>query len=203
MAKAVGFDGDESTKRLQERYNALAAKIKPIVSDGMGKISTIFGDITNENFSMVRGNMEQGFGMLGDALATGFASIFNKEIKFDFKRIIGGFLSALGDMMLRIGAAELTAGILMNIATPGSGATKMLGGGKMLAFGAGLKGGGMAMSANSNLGTSTQPNNSGGGANNGPRFGSGGLNITFNPVVLEAQGSALKGAIDVANYKFG
>jgi tape measure domain-containing protein len=202
MAKAVGFDGDESTKKLQERYNALAGKIKPIVSDGMGKISTIFGDITNENFSMVRGNMEQGFGMLGDTLAAGFASIFNKDIKFDFKKMIGGFLAALGDMMLRIGAAELTAGLLMNIATPGSGATKMLGGGKMLAFGAALKGGGMAMSANSNLGTSTQ-RNTGGGASNGPGFGSNGLNITFNPVVLEAQGSALKGAIDVANYKFG
>jgi tape measure domain-containing protein len=202
MAKAVGFDGDESTKRLQERYNALAGKIKPIVSDGMGKISTIFGDITNENFSMVRGNMEQGFGMLGDTLAAGFASIFNKDIKFDFKKMIGGFLAALGDMMLRIGAAELTAGILMNIATAGSGATKMIGGGKMLAFGAALKGGGMAMSANSNLGASTQ-RNSGGGVSNGPGFGSNGLNITFNPVVLEAQGSALKGAIDVANYKFG
>jgi hypothetical protein len=202
MAKAVGFDGDESTKRLQERYNALAGKIKPIVSDGMGKISTIFGDITNENFSMVRGNMEQGFGMLGDTLAAGFASIFNKDIKFDFKKMIGGFLAALGDMMLRIGAAELTAGILMNIATPGSGATKMIGGGKMLAFGAALKGGGMAMSANSGLGTSTQKNTNN-GYNSGPGFGSNSLNITFNPVVLEAQGSALKGAIDVANYKFG
>jgi hypothetical protein len=146
--------------------------------------------------------MEQGFGMLGDALATGFASIFNKDIKFDFKKMIGGFLAALGDMMLRIGAAELTAGILMNIATPGAGATKMIGGGKMLAFGAALKGGGMAMSANGSLGASTQ-RNTGGGASNGPGFGSGGLNITFNPVVLEAQGSALKGAIDVANYKFG
>jgi hypothetical protein len=80
----------------------------------------------------------------------------------------------------------------------------MIGGGKMLAFGAALKGGGMAMSANSNLGTSTQRNTGGGGGgSNGPAFGMGGLNITFNPVVLEAQGSALKGAIDVANYKFG
>jgi hypothetical protein len=60
----------------------------------------------------------------------------------------------------------------------------------------------MAMSANGSLGASTQ-RNTGGGASNGPGFGSGGLNITFNPVVLEAQGSALKGAIDVANYKFG
>jgi hypothetical protein len=91
----------------------------------------------------------------------------------------------------------------MNLSSPGSGATKMLGGGKMLAFGAALKGGGMAMSANSNLGTSTQRNTGGGGGSNGPGFGMGGLNITFNPVVLEAQGSALKGAIDVANYKFG
>lgn len=200
--KQIGIGEEEFATNIQQRYKALAQRIQPIVATGMEKISTIFGDITSENFAEVSGNMQQGFGMLGDTLATGFASIFNRDIKFDFSKIIAGFLAALGDMMLRIGAAELTAGLLMNIATPGSGTTKMLGGGKMLAFGAALKGGGMAMSANSNLGASTQRNTRG-GASNGPGFGSNGLNITFNPVVLEAQGSALKGAIDVANYKFG
>lgn len=200
--KQNGIGEEEFLTNIQERYKALAQRIQPIAATGMETISTIFGDITAENFEEVRGNMNQGFGMLGDALANGFASIFNRDIKFDFSKIIAGFLAALGDMMLRIGAAELTAGLLMNLSSPGSGATKMLGGGKMLAFGAALKGGGMAMSANSNLGASTQ-RNTGGGASNGPGFGSNGLNITFNPVVLEAQGSALKGAIDVANYKFG
>jgi hypothetical protein len=203
MANAVGFEGEESTKKLQERYTALAGRISPIVSTGMQKISTLFGDITNENFGMVKGNMEQGFGMLGDVLAQGFTSIFNKDIKFDFKKMIGGFLSALGDMMLRIGAAELTAGILMNIATPGAGATKMLGGGKMLAFGAGLKGGGMAMSANSNIGSSMAGGNfSGGGYGNYSNFNRNQNSSMPKEITVNFANGALKGYMNYQDRKY-
>lgn len=202
MSKAVGFDGESSTKKLQERYKNLADNITPIVNSGMKKISTIFGDITNENFGEIKGYIEQGVGMLGDTLSQGFAALFNKDIKFDFKKLIGGFLSALGDMLIKLGSAELTAGILMNIATPGAGMGKVLGGGKMLAFGAALKGGGMAMSANSNIGSTSNSNNNNGNTT-GPGMNRNTFNVTFEPIRFDVQGSTLKGIIDVANYQFG
>jgi hypothetical protein len=106
--------------------------------------------------------------------------------------------------MLKLGSAELTSGILMNIATPGSGASKMLGGGKMLAFGAVLKGGGMAMSANSGISSSGggygggnyTPNNY-----NNYRQQSQGMMMPKEIEVNFANG-ALKGYMNYQNMKY-
>jgi tape measure domain-containing protein len=203
MAKAVGFDGDEVAKRSQEIVNDVKNKVKPVLND----LGTSIHDDVITAISFVPEGMNLAFSFLGDTLANGFASVFNQDIKFDFKRLLGSFLAGLGEMVMKMAlqlkvVAALKTKVEAAMLAFGGGGAALGGAIALFALGAAMKGGGMAMSANSNLGASTQ-RNTGGGASNGPGFGSNGLNITFNPVVLEAQGSALKGAIDVANYKFG
>jgi hypothetical protein len=224
IANAIGFDGEASSKKLQERYNQLIQPLaenisySPQIMDAVKKlginISDGFSGLEIDGImtyikkiqawkGLLQNVLQNTFHGLADIVSTGLASMFNQDVKFEPKKMIAQVLSSVGEMLIGIAVPLVAALALGNVATMGGMSVQWGAALGMLGAGIAMKGGGMAMSANSNLGTSTQRNTGGGGGSNGPAFGMGGLNITFNPVVLEAQGSALKGAIDVANYKFG
>jgi tape measure domain-containing protein len=205
---AAGFENSE----------IITLAIKKLNIDTSDGLNSLEGDLIN-NFALdfaenmqnatqiINDSLSMSFGFIGETLSMSFAKIFNNKynMKAGFNQLLGNFLQGLGEMITQMGQKMLIAAIAKDTAI--KALTSFFGGAipasiALIGIGSALKGGGMAMSANSNLGASTQRNTRG-GASNGPGFGSNGLNITFNPVVLEAQGSALKGAIDVANYKFG
>lgn len=162
-----GEDLAKSTANLQAKMNTLMDGIKPVITD----FSLKFSEFVSKNFETIQASMSMGVEFLGDTLATGLASIFNKNIKFDFSKMLGGFLSSLGDMFLKMATPMIIGGLLMNIGLPGSGTAQLGSGLKLGALAVGLKAGGMALSAGSS--NSMVANSAGGGGqynNSSPSF---------------------------------
>jgi tape measure domain-containing protein len=191
-----GEDLKKSTDNLQSKFEALKGSIKPIISG----FSSDLVSFVNKNFYTINEAMTMGTQFLGDVLATGLASIFNRNIKFDFKKMLGQFLSALGDFFFKMATPLIVGGILMNIAVPGSGTAQLISGGKLAALGIGLKGGGMALSSSSVGSSSTSVSTSTGARNIVPFQNPSGFN---NNVKFEIQGNTLVGVLNNVNRANG
>jgi tape measure domain-containing protein len=191
-----GEDLKKSTDNLQSKFEALKGSIKPIISG----FSSDLVSFVNKNFYTINEAMTMGTQFLGDVLATGLASIFNRNIKFDFKKMLGQFLSALGDFFFKMATPLIVGGILMNIAVPGSGTAQLISGGKLAALGIGLKGGGMALSSSSVGSSSTSVSTSTGARNIVPFQNPSGFN---NTVKFEIQGNTLVGVLNNVNRANG
>jgi tape measure domain-containing protein len=191
-----GEDLKKSTDNLQSKFEALKGSIKPIISG----FSSDLVSFVNKNFYTINEAMTMGTQFLGDVLATGLASIFNRNIKFDFKKMLGQFLSALGDFFFKMATPLIVGGILMNIAVPGLGTSQLISGGKLAALGIGLKGGGMALSSSSVGSSSTSVSTSTGARNIVPFQNPSGFN---NTVKFEIQGNTLVGVLNNVNRANG
>ena len=149
-----------------------------------------------------------GMSFVADTLAIGLASIFNPDVKFDFKALLGRFLSGLGDMLIQM-AVQLKAAAIAKTATEGAlttfggGIAAIGGAGTLLALGIAAKTGGAALSASA-------PSSSVGGGYNQGGYGSG-YGTTFSPnitatfggtVQVVADGTQLKGVLDSTNVRY-
>jgi tape measure domain-containing protein len=196
-----GEDLNQSTANLQAKFEALKSGIKPIITD--------FGSAVSEDvktaMNFVSEGMNLSFSFLGDTLAAGFASVFNKDIKFDFKKLLGNFLSGLGDMVMRMAiqmkaVAALKTKIELALSTLGGGGFALAGAAALFALGAAMKGGGMALSSSSVGSSSTSVSNSTGARNIVPNFNPSGFN---NTVKFEIQGNTLVGVLNNVNRANG
>jgi hypothetical protein len=196
-----GEDLTQSTANLQAKFEAFKSGIKPIITD--------FGSAVSEDvktaMDFVSEGMNLSFSFLGDTLAAGFASVFNKDIKFDFKKLLGNFLSGLGDMVMRMAiqmkaVAALKTKIELALSTLGGGGFALAGAVALFALGAAMKGGGMALSSSSVGSSSTSVSNSTGARNIVPNFNPSGFN---NTVKFEIQGNTLVGVLNNVNRANG
>lgn len=104
MLGISGIDLKESENALKEKFEALKGRIQPtITSFGLG-----LSEDMSLALSYVTDAMNISFNFLGDTLSNAFASIFNKDIKFDFKKLLGQFLEGLGSMVMQM-AVQLKA----------------------------------------------------------------------------------------------
>jgi hypothetical protein len=177
VAKLIGLDPDGASQRFAERIKELGEKIKPIADSGMSNITTGIQDTVSKYGSIIEYIISRMTVMLADGLATGLASIFNQNIKFDFKELLGKMLAALGDMFIGMAGPMIAGGIIANIGLPGSGSAQLASGLKLMALGTGLKAGGMAMSTNA---SSNAQVNGGGQMGYGSQFMPQSQGITVN-----------------------
>ena len=167
-----GDDLAKSTANLQAKFEGLKSTIKPLITD-LGK--TLSEDVLVA-MSYIDAAYNQSFAFLGDVISNGFASLFNKDIKFDFKKMLGNFLSGLGDMVMSMAIkmkaiAALKTKVELALATLGGGPLALGAAIGLFALGAAIKGGGMALSASSS--NAMVSNNAGGGGgynNSSPSF---------------------------------
>jgi tape measure domain-containing protein len=193
---ALGDELDKTGSNFNERMDNLKNSIKPAVTG----FTTDLAKFISKNFDEVNTTLTMGTQFLGDVLATGIASIFNKDIKFDFRKMLGQFLSALGDFFFQMATPLIVGGILMNIAVAGSGTKQLTSGLGLAALGGTLKGGGMALSSSSVGSSSSSMTTSTGARNIVPYSNPQGFN---NNVKFEIQGNTLVGVLNNVNRANG
>ena len=172
IEKLFGGDLSNSTKRLQEKFDAIQNKIKP----SLATFTEEFTRNTQLAQESIATALDMSFSFLGDVFAQGFESIFTGKIDFKkgFKQILGSFLVGLGDLVTKMGQKLLVAAIAKDAAE--KALVSFFGGAvpaaiALIGIGSALKGGGMAMSG----GTNSQITSNGGGYSNnsytGPKYG--------------------------------
>lgn len=199
MLGISGIDLKESENALKEKFEALKGRIQPtITSFGLG-----LSEDMSLALSYVTDAMNISFNFLGDTLSNAFASIFNKDIKFDFKKLLGQFLEGLGSMVMQMAVqlkavAALKTKIEIALASVGGGGFALAGAIGLFALGAAMKGGGMALSQSGNQSPSqSQQYNS---TFTAPVQGSSNQS---NKVEFVIQGTTLKGVLNNVNNSFG
>lgn len=141
MLGISGIDLKESENALKEKFEALKGRIQPtITSFGLG-----LSEDMSLALSYVTDAMNISFNFLGDTLSNAFASIFNKDIKFDFKKLLGQFLEGLGSMVMQMAVqlkavAALKTKIEIALASVGGGGFALAGAIGLFALGAAMKG---------------------------------------------------------------
>lgn len=135
---------------------------------------------------------------LGDTFSSLFESIFDKDVKFDFKKVLSSFFKAMGQMVMKMGTAILAAGGILTGSIFGAAeGTKSIGTGiALLALGGALMGGGSAIGNSS----SSSVNPSTGARNIVPNVNPSGFN---NTVKFEIQGNTLVGVLNNVNRANG
>lgn len=149
-----------------------------------------------EGFAAIIRFQESAIMLLGDAMSTGLAGVFNKDIKFDFKKMLGSFLKSMGQMFMSIAAQLLVAHKFLSVATWGANAPNLIAAAKLLGVGVAMSAGGMALSSSGSPSESGAYNNSFTGAN----FGN--VQIGGN-VKFEIQGTSLVGVLNNTNMQNG
>jgi hypothetical protein len=159
-----------------------------------------------EEFKVLGEIAKQSIMIVGDGISNLFSDIFeslgSKEVKFDFKKVLGSFLRAMGQMVSTIGSAILAAGIGLTGSVFGmaEGAKSIATGLGLLALGGALMGGGASFSKGSSSGSSSVSTST--GARNivpysNPQSFNGG-NVKF-----EIQGNTLVGVLNNVNRANG
>ena len=187
----LGDQLEQSTTALQGKVALLQERIKPTLMNFGEQVSGSF----NEMLTLLKANVGMGVEFLGDFLATGLASVFNKNVKFDFSKMLGGFLSAVGDMFIKMATSMIVALGFANIASGGVLAPQAIAAGKFLAAGIAMKAGGMAISGSSGNGMSPSENSTYQSQYKGAIGGSQG-GFDGGKVVFELQGTTLRGVLN-------
>jgi hypothetical protein len=192
------FDLDSFGENLDKRVEKIKGKIKESVQG-------ITISMTEEALMMknVAGAaLNQSFSILAEGLATGIASLFNPDVEFDFSKIVADVLSAVGGMLIAIATPLVAAWALGTLATMGATVAQAQAASGMLAIGVALKGGGMAMSANTNSNSQISSPRQGGGSFGGSSgFTMPTLNLNINGV-LKGNGTELQAVLNNTQYSW-
>ncbi len=177
---------------------AIFEKLKIDWKDGISDAEANMIQSLLEMKDVLRGVMNIVSNTLGDTFSGLFESIFDKDVKFDFKKVLGSFLKAMGQMVSTIGTAILAAGIGLSasIFGMGEGAKSIASGIGLIALGGALMGGGSAIGKTN----SSSVNTSTGARNIVPNFNPSGFN---NTVKFEIQGNTLVGVLNNVNRANG
>lgn len=186
-----GEDLEASAKRLTDRLDKIKANIKPNIEE----FTTDLGKWISKNFEVLKGVTSQMVGGLADILASGLGNMFNQDVKFDPKKMIGQILESVGQMLIGIAAPLVAALALGNVATMGGMSVQWGAALGMLGAGIAMKGGGMALSSSESSSSYTT------GARNatpyqGERYGS------MQTVEVRFANGALNGYLDNRNKKY-
>ena len=135
---------------------------------------------------------------LGDTFSGIFESMFDKDVKFDFKKVLSSFMRSLGQFAISLGSAILAVGLglsasAVGVAVAGKEIAAGLG---LIALGGALMGGGSAIGNNSSTSVSTST----GARNIVPFQNPSGFN---NTVKFEIQGNTLVGVLNNVNRANG
>ena len=152
-----GGDLEASTQRLKDKLESIKSGIKPSIES----FTTDIGKWISKNFEVLKGITSAVVGGLADVLSAGLGNMFNQDVKFDPKKMIGQVLESVGTMLIGIAAPLVAALALGNVATLGGMSVQWGAALGMLGAGIAMKGGGMAMSADSagsTTGSSTTTN---------------------------------------------
>jgi|AntAceMinimDraft_16_1070373.scaffolds.fasta_scaffold03794_1 hypothetical protein len=196
------FNQEVFNNNLNNQVEAIKTKIKGSVEDI--KISFTEDMLLFDDFS--KAVVDASFMLLGDVFANSFASAFNQDIKFDFSQLLGGFFAAIGAMMMEmaikleaIATIKDSAVAALNSLAPGAGIAAAA---LLFVAGAALKGGGMAMSANTNSNSQISSPRQGGGSFGGSSgFTMPTLNLNINGV-LKGNGTELQAVLNNTQYSW-
>jgi hypothetical protein len=194
------FNLDDATKNL----DAGVAKVGDKIKESIQKIQIIFTKETLILKDFAKATTEMAGVFLGDALSGAFASVFDQDIEFNFKGLLGQFLAGLGEMVMamaiKLGAfAKLKTAVEKALLTFGTGAIAVVGAAGLFALGAAMKGGGMAMSQSASGSTNNNV------INNAPRFNGGGSNGQLNITIggeFRMRNNEMVAAVQQVNRKF-
>jgi hypothetical protein len=194
------FNLDDATKTL----DAGVAKVGDKIKESIQKIQIVMTEemLILEEASLIASEMT--INLLGDALSGAFASVFDRDFDFNFKGILGQYLSGLGDlimaMAIKLGAfAALKTLIEDSLTGFGTGAIALIGANGLFALGAAMKGGGIAMSQSASGSTNNNV------INNAPRFNGGGSNGQLNITIggeFRMRNNEMVAAVQQVNRKF-
>jgi hypothetical protein len=194
------FNLDDATKNL----DAGVAKVGDKIKESIQKIQIIFTKETLILKDFAKATTEMAGVFLGDALSGAFASVFDQDIEFNFKGLLGQFLAGLGEMVMamaiKLGAfAKLKTAVEKALLTFGTGAIAVVGAAGLFALGAAMKGGGIAMSQSASGSTNNNV------INNAPRFNGGGSNGQLNITIggeFRMRNNEMVAAVQQVNRKF-
>jgi hypothetical protein len=186
----LGDELGKSTENLAQRFEVLKQRITSGIKSTGEKAKEEF-DIMGEmwrNAVMIIGDS------VGNAFSGMFESIFDQDVKFDFKKVLASFLKAMGQMVATMGSAILAAGIGLSgsVFGMGEGAKSIAAGVGLIALGGALMGGGSAIGNRSNA--SPSENSSYQTQFKGAIGSQGGFD--GGKVVFEIQGTTLKGVLN-------
>ena len=147
---------------------------------------------------VLKGVMDIVSNTLGDTFSGIFESMFDKDVKFDFKKVLSSFMKSLGQFAISLGSAILAVGLglsasAVGVAVAGKEVAAGLG---LIALGGALMGGGSAIGKTN----SSSVNTSTGARNIVPNFNPSGFN---NTVKFEIQGNTLVGVLNNVNRANG
>jgi hypothetical protein len=173
-------------------------KLKIDWTDGISDAEATIIKKFLEMKDVLRGVMTIVSNTLGDTFSGLFESMFDKDVKFDFKKVLSSFFKAMGQMVMQMGTAILAAGGILTGSIFGAAeGTKSIGTGiALLALGGALMGGGSAIGNSSN----SSVNPSTGARNIVPNLNPSGFN---NTVKFEIQGNTLVGVLNNVNRANG
>jgi hypothetical protein len=197
FAKILDIDPDKIAKRMSDSMAKVIPKVENVFGDAQESIKSKI----NQFKDAIRPFLENSLGVLADVMAQGFASMFNQDIKFDSKKMIAQVLSAVGDMLISIAVPLVAALALGNVATFGGMSIEWGAAIGLLAAGAAMKGGGMALGSGS-----SSPSSSGqlGGYNSAPSFQpQQSSSYGMQPIKVEFANGALQGYFNEQTQRRG
>jgi len=196
LMQKAGDRLQKAADSLGNRITEMFAKLSNNAQDSWNSFGEKFGMSGESIIGYLKESFSVGINSIGDLLTNGFQSIFDQDVKFDWKGIVGQFLSSMGSMFMAMATPIITAWALANIAGVGSFSGQVAGAVGLFAAGAAMKGGGMALSSSSgNVSTSS------GSVNAYNNFRSDGAALNRTMEIRFANG-ALKGYTDSQSRKY-
>lgn len=198
LAELAGIDYKGAGDKIASKFKDGFVGVKNVINEEFWAIQADLNSIKE----VIKDAIKPAFGVLGDSLALGFQSIFDKTIDFKsgFKRILGQFLSSLGEAVMKMAielkaVAALKTKIEAALTSFGGGAIGLIGAATLFSLGAALKGGGAALA---NAGTS---NIGGGNFRAAPSYNNGGRGD--QRMIIEFANGSLEGAIEYNRARNG
>ena len=168
-----------------------------------------FTNFFRDKFSMGMGEAIQsvnqviqiGANLISDTFTAAFTSIFDKDVKFSFKNVLGNFLKAFGAFVTQIGQRLLAAGVLLALVpeTAALGARRIAAGVGLMALGSAMGAAGGSMASDS-VSTTTGSNTTTNARSYSPYGGNG--YDSMQTVEVRFANGALKGYIDNRDKKY-
>jgi len=174
-------------------------RLKSRISEGFNSSKESFGIGVQDFQKALEYLVNETAFLIGDTMALAFGSMFSKNINFKqgFKSLLGSFLQSLGDMVMTMGVKIIATSKLLAKAMAALTALNpivgLAAGIGLLALGAAIKGGGMAISSSAN-----QPITS--NASNVKPYMAG---IGQSSVEFKIDGASLVGVLNATNRLHG